>query len=43
MNIQDIFIIGLILLNLGLCVWVLFLDSRVYDLQRYIKRIGRKL
>ncbi len=38
----DIFIIGLILLNLALCFYLLWLDSRIYDLQRYIERIERK-
>ena len=35
---KDYIILGLMALSMGLCVWVMYLDGRVYDLQRYIDR-----
>ena len=38
---QDWVNIGLIVLNIGLCVVVMVLDSTIHDLRHYIKRLEK--
>ncbi len=38
MSIQDYFVCGLIVLALGLCALCLWQDSRIRDLEQYVKR-----
>ena len=42
-NIQDLFIYGLIILNVALCVWVMIQDSRIYDLTRANERLTKRI
>ena len=41
MNPQDFIFYSVILVAIGLCFWVMILDSKVYDQKRYIEKLER--
>ena len=41
MNPQDFIFYFVTLVALGLCCWVVILDSKVYDQKRYIEKLER--
>jgi len=38
---KDIIIMALLALSIGLCVWCMYLDNRVHQLEGYIQRIEK--